>query len=321
VEFFLGIDGGGTKTVAAIADINGNIIAQTRVGSTNPNSCSEQELEKTLRELFNALEKQVLDDFRRITYLFAGIAGAGIEANKILLKEMIKQFVPANTSIHVEPDTINALYSGTYGKPGIVQISGTGSITYGINHNLKHDRVGGWGYLLGDEGSGYDIGRQGIMAVLKAYDGRGPETIMTQLMFTYFNIDNGHDLIHQIYTSLTPKNEIAALSKIVIQSYQKQDPEADRIIGNVIQEITLSIETLYKKLFSEHDKVKVVLCGGVFSEKAISELVKNSLRNDPNKMVVLPDMPPVGGSLIGAYVMSGEHPTNDIIKNINDTIH
>ena len=321
MEFILGIDGGGTKTIAAIADSNGNVVAETRVGSTNPNSCTNQELESTFRKLFNDLEKQLPDDFQRISYLFAGIAGTGNEANKILLKEMIKKFIPANTSIHVEPDTINALYSGTYGKPGIVQISGTGSITYGINNNLKYDRVGGWGYLLGDEGSGYDIGRQGIKAVLQAYDGRGPGTIMSQLMFTYFNVDNGHDLIQKIYTSQAPKNEIAVLSKVVIESYKRQDPEADRIIGNVIQEITFSIETLYKKLFSEHDKVKVVLCGGVFSEKAISELVKNSLSNVPNKMVVLPDIPPVGGSLIGAYVMSGKHPTNDIIKNINDTIH
>ncbi len=317
----MGIDGGGTKTVAVIADRNGKVIAQTRVGSTNPNSCSKQELEKTFRELFHTLEVQVPTSFQKITNLFAGIAGTGNEANKIFLKDMIKQFVPAHTLIHVEPDTINALYSGTYGNPGIVQISGTGSITYGINKNQKHDRVGGWGYLLGDEGSGYDIGRQGIMAVLKAYDGRGPNTIMSQRMFTYFNKDNGHDFIQKIYSSPSPKNEIAALSKIVIQSFKQQDPEADRIIGSVIQEITHSIKTLYKKLFSEHDKVKVVLCGGIFSEKAIAELVKISLNDDPNKTVVLPDIPPVGGSLIGAYVMGGEHPTSDIIKNINDTIH
>lgn len=316
----MGIDGGGTKTVAAIADRNGNILAQTRTGSTNPNSSSKQELEKTFRNLFSSLEEQVPASFQRITYLFAGIAGAGNKANQIFLKEMIQRFVPASTSVVVEPDTINALYSGTYGKPGIVQISGTGSITYGINSSLKHDRVGGWGYLLGDEGSGYDIGRQGMMAVLKAYDGRGPATVMSQLMFTYFNADNGQDLIQKIYTSPRPKNEISALSKIVIQSYHKQDPVAEEIIANVIEEITYSVETLYKKLFSEHDIVKVVLCGGVFSEKAISELIKKSLSKNPHTTVVFPEMPPVGGSLIGAYVMQGELPTKEMIKNIKGTI-
>ncbi|MFC4023910.1 N-acetylglucosamine kinase [Oceanobacillus longus] len=318
--FVLGIDGGGTKTVAAIADRNGDILAQTRTGSTNPNATSKQELEKIFRGLFSVLEEQLPDSFQKITHLFAGIAGAGNKANQIFLKEMIKRFVPATTSVVVEPDTINALYSGTYGKPGIVQISGTGSITYGIDSSLKHARVGGWGYLLGDEGSGYDIGRQGMMAVLKAYDGRGIDTDMSQKMFTFFKVDNGQDLIQKIYTSPRPKNEISALSKIVIQSYHKQDPVAEGIIANVIEEITCSIETLYKKLFSEHDKVRVVLCGGVFSEKTISELIKKSLSKNPHTTVVLPDMPPVGGSIIGAYVLQGELPTKEMIKNIKGTI-
>ncbi|WP_249870281.1 N-acetylglucosamine kinase [Oceanobacillus saliphilus] len=320
MTYVLGIDGGGTKTMVAVADSEGKIAASAKVGATNPNTLTVNELENTFQELFQNLEEQLGSNVTHITHIYAGIAGAGSEENRKLLKETILPHVPTGAAIRVEPDSVNALYSGTYGEAGIVQISGTGSITYGINNNMKHDRVGGWGYLLGDEGSGYDIGRQGIAQVLKAYDGRGPDTIMSQLVFSYFAVNDAQALIRKIYGSQSPKNEISALSKIVIQAYLNQDEVAKRIIGNVVRELNHHIETLHRKLFPKNDKVKVVLCGGLFSEKSISELVKESLHNTPELDVILPKLPPVGGSVIGAYLMNGQKPTNDIIQNLIHTI-
>lgn len=322
VEYVLGIDGGGTKTRAALADMSGVVIAQATVGPTNPNAVSKQLLKTTLQTLFHSLENQTGKQADTFTNIFAGIAGTGNKHNHRLVKNVMHELVPQNTDIEVEPDPINALYSGTYGKPGIVQISGTGSITYGINSQLQHDRVGGWGYLLGDEGSGYDIGRQGIAAALKSYDGTEKSTTLLANLFTFFNVSEPQELMNKIYASATPKNEIAAFAKIVLHAYKQQDSVAEEIIANVVKGLVASIETLYRKHFQVNEKVEVVLCGGVFNDQEILPrlIMKRLQKIHLDLPVIIPKMPPVGGSLIGAYLSMGQHPTPEIIHNIIHTI-
>ena len=123
------------------------LLAQTTVGPSNLNTTSKEELTTTFRELFSTLEKQ-MGHALRISNLFAGVSGGGHEKNKNDLESLLKQLVPNTTKIQVEADPLNALYSGTYGKPGIVQISGTGSITYGINHQLKACSCWGMGISI-----------------------------------------------------------------------------------------------------------------------------------------------------------------------------
>lgn len=321
MEYVMGIDGGGTKTIAVISDINGIIAAQSIAGSTNPNVAATHELEAAFQNLFDSLEKQLPDGLRDITCAFAGISGAGNQENKRNLQKLLKRLLPEHITIQVEADTINALYSGTYGKHGMVQISGTGSITYGINRSGKHDRAGGWGYLFGDEGSGYDIGRQGMTAALQSYDGRGPDTILMQMMYDHFNIDHPQKLIREIYTSSAPKSEISPLSKLVFAAYKQKDPAAVKILSNTGKEIAHSIKTLYQKLFEPNEEASVVLCGGVFNEKeVIPRLVKNELSADPGIRLILPKVSPAAGSLIGAYLMKQITINDKIIHNLINTI-
>ncbi|AXI10062.1 hypothetical protein CUC15_14490 [Oceanobacillus zhaokaii] len=321
MEYFLGIDGGGTKTIAALANENGEVIAQATAGATNPNAASDQVLKQTFKELLLSLKGQAEKEYNHIN-IFAGIAGAGNETNRRRLNDIIARLVTKTENIQVEPDPVNALYSGTYGKPGIVQISGTGSITYGINSKLQHNRVGGWGYLLGDEGSGYDIGRQGIMAALKSFDGKENTTTLLPNLFTFFNVNNPQELMGKIYASPTPKNDIAAFAKTVLDAYKQKDLVADKIVVKVAKELAANIATLYSKHFQENEKTEVVLGGGVFSDKDILPmLIATSLQElQLDLAVVLPKMPPVGGSLIGAYISQGKEPSQSVINNIIDTI-
>lgn len=320
MSYVLGIDGGGTKTTAVMADIKGRIIAQIMVGPTNPNVVSEYELLLTFKEIFTNLEQQQPGSTNNIRSIFAGISGAGNKINNKVLVEMIKRLYPGNIYIQVGIDTINALYSGTYGGPGIVQISGTGSIAYGLNSALKTDRVSGWGYLLGDEGSGYDIGRQGVIAALKSDDGRAPKTIILSLLYSYFDVSHPQELIHKIYAASNPRERISPLSKIVFQAYKQKDTQAKRIIHHAAEELTLNISTLYEKLFKTEKQVDVVLCGGIFSEDIVPLILKKRLQNYSNINVILPKIPPVGGSVIEAYKMIDLQPNEDIIKNMITTI-
>ncbi len=318
----MGIDGGGTKTNTVIADMDGRIIARATGGPTNPNAVPRQKLENTLSTMLQELKTQQPDAFENITSLFAGMSGAANDRMQDELKGILEQLVPDGVRICVEADTINALYSGTYGEPGIVQISGTGSITFGINAKSEHARVGGWGFLFGDEGSGYDIGRQGIVAALKFQDGRGSETILLDMLRSYFDVTSEHELVQEIYALPSPKDGIAPVSRIVFQAYIKNDQVARHIITDAAKEISLSIKTLYKKHFSPAKEVKAVLCGGIFNNKDIMpRLLESKLQDHPNINLTIPEMSPVGGSVIGAYLQQHKHVDQEFIQNIISTLN
>lgn len=317
----IGIDGGGTKTHAVIADGNGIIVAQSIAKATNPNVVTEQDLIQTFESLIHSLKKQAPKEFKQATALFAGISGAGSKNSKNKLEKILRNIAPHIQDMQIEPDTINALYSGTYGGPGIVQISGTGSITFGKNIDNIQSRVGGWGYLFGDEGSGYDIGRRGIVAALKNEDGRGKQTILLKMLCTHFNVDNGRELVEKIYASRIPKQEISPLSKIIFDAYKQHDAIAKEILKEVSLEMKTAIFAVHDKLFGCDESVKVIICGGVFRDKEIlPQLLREALQFNSNLEILHPEMSPVGGSVIGAFAMQGKSPDRNTIVNILKTI-
>ncbi|GAB3799147.1 N-acetylglucosamine kinase [Virgibacillus kimchii] len=321
MEYVIGIDGGGTKTKGLLADEYGNVLAGATVGPSNPNVVKEKKLAHVFQRLFSAL-RQNSNKLEKINItLFAGISGAGNSENEKILLEIIKKHVPAQTAIKVETDAINALYAGTWGRPGIVQISGTGSITFGRNGLEKEARVGGWGYLFGDEGSGYDIGRRGVAAALKAFDGRGDrDTKLLDMLYAHFQVDHPQDLIRQVYTSPSPKNEISPLAEIVFQAYKQNDRTARKIIAQTVDDLALNITTLMEKLFSPDEKTIVVLSGGIFQEKEIiPALLQNKLDAWTNLTLCRPQMSPAGGALIGAYLMKEKRINETMINNIIHT--
>lgn len=318
MDYVIGVDGGGTKTAALLADGQGNLIVQAVAGPTNPNGMTKELVQEAFIALFSSLEEQAPEAYPQVSSIFAGSAGASNDHNKQMLHDLIQTCAPQNAKIQVEADAVNALYSGTYGKPGIVQISGTGSITYGVNRQLKQDRIGGWGYLFGDEGSGYDLGRQAVAGVLRVEDGRGEDTAMRSLIYAHFGIDQPQDLIQKIYAAPFPKQEIAPLAKIVFAAFAENDSLAGEILKQSARETALSIQILYKRLFRLEEQVDVVLCGGVFSDKDVLPwLIEQELHDSPECRLVLPKLSPVGGSVIGALLMEKQQPDQ---RNINNLI-
>lgn len=321
MNYVIGVDGGGTKTDAILAETTGVVIARAIGGPTNPNLISKEQLLSTFKMLFQRLYEQAPMAFDKVTLIFAGVSGAGSSDSQRQVHDTIAKLVLRNVEIQVVPDSVNALYSGTYGKPGIVQISGTGSITYGLDHEGRESRVGGWGYLFGDEGSGYDIGRRGIQAVLKCEDGLSSKTVLTDMLFSRFHVSTTRDLIQKIVSSDTPKDCISPTSELVFNAYKEGDIVAQEIITSVCKEISACIIALYKKSFIETDCLPVVLVGGVFTDKNIlPSMIQRELLTVPNLTVTLPELPPVGGSLIGAYIHEGKIPSERIVATILKTL-
>ena len=171
----LGIDAGGTKTVCQLADDSGEVLAEARRGGANLQAIGELEVEKVLHDV---MEEAIGDLDVSPAAICLGIAGVDRPDDARVVRGIMKR-IGYKAKLLVVNDALVALEAGAPDQPGVVVIAGTGSIAYGRNDRNQAARAGGWGYMLGDEGSGYWIGRAALRAVLREADRRGPATQLT----------------------------------------------------------------------------------------------------------------------------------------------
>lgn len=317
--YVIGIDGGGTKTIGVVADENGNVYMQAITSGSNPNTLSKEAFEKVMSELIVELKIQRPDIFNNITVCFAGMAGVGESGRDVEVANLLKKYLPANTQVIVNNDAMNALYSGTLGAPGIVQIAGTGSITFGMNEGNEVARSGGWGYLFDDEGSGFYMGNEALRAVFRAFDGRGINTVLTNRVRQHFNVDYIPDIIGEVYGHEHPRSAIAPLSRYVVEAASANDEVAKNIMKNACEGMICSIQTCHRQLFEEHHPTIIVLSGGVFTNSQLfidlfRELTCESL---PNVVFRQTQMLPVGGAIIAGLLSQNISLGDHFAKHLN----
>lgn len=315
--YVIGIDGGGTKTTGVLADIKGNVIAEATVLGTNPNSEGIELAKTEMKKLLTILNKLSRD--KNIVAVFAGMSGVSKEQYQHEFLELIKNTITENIPILVDHDAINALYSGTLGRDGIVQISGTGSITYGVNKHKIWKRVGGWGYLLGDTGSGYQIGQSALIAVLNNFDGMAKRTLLRVLIQENFNIKSIGDITSVIYSSPNSQRLIASLFPVVAKAYDLGDEVAKNIIQDAGRSIGISISQLLHELFLKDEEVPVVLAGGVFHRADLFvPVIDEHVRIAEIKTnIIVPNVPPVAGAVIAAWKLLGKDVDQQFYQNFN----
>jgi N-acetylglucosamine kinase-like BadF-type ATPase len=161
-------------------------------------------------------------------------------------------------------DALVALEAGIPGQPGVVIISGTGSIAYGRNRDNEAARAGGWGYVLGDEGSGYWIGRAALRAVLRASDERGPRTALTPLLLRHFGVSQAQSLLHEVYHTNLKPSAIGALARCVQQAFGEGDQVAIGILRSAADELEGSGLSVSRRLGLLGQAFEFVLSGGIF---------------------------------------------------------
>src|SRR4029079_3077531 len=166
----LGIDAGGTKTVCLLADESGHVVCEARRGGANLQAAGELSVEKVLHQVMDEAtgERPIVP-----AAICLGIAGVDRPDDYAVVGAVMRR-IAYKTRVIIVNDALVALEAGAPGQPGVVVISGTGSISYGRNAHGEAARSGGWGYVLGDEGSGYWMGRAALRAVLRQADRRGP---------------------------------------------------------------------------------------------------------------------------------------------------
>jgi N-acetylglucosamine kinase len=256
----LGIDVGGTKTVCLLADERGEVIAQGRDEGANLQGAGELALEKVLHSV---MEKTLAERGVFPAVICLGIAGVDRAADEAVVRGIMKR-IGYKAKILVVNDALIALQAGVGSEQGIVIVAGTGSIAYGRNSRAEASRAGGWGYVLGDEGSGYWIGRLALRAVVRHADARGRVTSLTPRLLSHFGVERAADLIHKIYHEDVPPSAIAALAKYVQQSRDEGDTVAISILNRAADELITAATAVMTSLDLTEETFSFVLAGGMF---------------------------------------------------------
>lgn len=267
MDYYIGIDGGGTKTYIRLINEQEETIDTHITRGSNIASIGYKATEQVIREGIKEILKLNKLSIKECKGLCMGAAGVDREKEKIEVESIFKKM--GFNAVQVMNDTRIVLKTVTDNNEGIVVIAGTGSIVLGVKDDKKV-RAGGWGYKLGDEGSAYWIGMQGIKAVLNAYDQISKPTALTEKVLNYFHLDSPEDFIELFYKNSINKNEIAEVSKLVDQEAVKGDPVAIKILKESSHALGNQILAVYKKLFKGcSGEVPVILNGSVVLKSVI----------------------------------------------------
>jgi N-acetylglucosamine kinase-like BadF-type ATPase len=256
----LGIDAGGSKTVCVLADEQGETISESRGPGANLHSAGELAVEKVLHEV---MEAAIGDRPIVPAAICLGIAGVDREDESRTVRAIMRR-IASQSRVLVVNDALIALVAGAGDAAGIVIIAGTGAISYGRNAAGEAARAGGWGHMLGDEGSGYWIGRESVAAVMRSADGRGPATRLSGVILEHFKVADVSRLPRIVYDREEPRRQIAALGPIVQSVAGLGDPVAQRILEGAAEELVLAAQSVASRLEMRGDAFTCFLAGGVF---------------------------------------------------------
>ena len=260
MSLYIGIDGGGTKTTCAVGD-DGSTLAVVSGPGSNVVRLGEEQACAGLRETLAQACSEAGISPLRVQSVCVGAAGATSQEIAALIKKTISQALP-NASVKVVGDMVIAFEAALRGLPGVIAISGTGSIAYGCNSAEKTARAGGWGHRISDEGSGHWIGHAAVSAVMKSIDS-GHETVLRERILRHWSLSSTDDLVR--YANREPAPNFAELFEIVQQAAKERDVEASVLLNRAGVELAMLVSTVLHRLWSPADVVRVVLAGGVFT--------------------------------------------------------
>jgi len=296
----LAIDGGGTKTAVALTTLEGKVLAQAQTGRSNPTTMTTDQFSSTMTGLLEEIRWQNQKAYDALSYAHAGMSGVTENNNEPLLRNTVEPHLPDGCRFSISNDSVNCLMAGTLGSPGIVQVAGTGAITYSLDERGQEHRTGGWGYLFDDEGSGFDLGIQALKKVFKAYDGRGAATQLTDRLLRHFGVDTVPEMIGIVYGEEEhSRNIVSRLGSYVTELFYK-DEEAASIVRQASERFFHSIESCFKKSVFHSSEIPVILAGGVFTDFKLfhSELERLRGKTDYQFRFKPLYMQPVGGAAI-----------------------
>ena len=308
-QFVLGLDGGGTQTRAALADLSGQIVGSGIAGASNLAAVSPADaLAAALAAADGALQKAGKSR-AEVVSLCAGVAGVSYTDRRAQFLNGLQDAFP-NALVSVEPDYAAALAGATGGGPGVIVIAGTGSAAYGRNAAGEAHRTGAYGYLIDDSGSGYGVGRAALAAVLQAADGTGPPTTLTEWISAALGLASLSEIVPGIYGGSLSRVAVAGLSRVVgTAASEDGDPVARALLMRAGGALAHLAHGVTQRLFANDGaEFPVVPIGGLWNAgDTLTEVFLRSLRRfAPSAVMTPPLRPPVEGAVWFAGRKLGE---------------
>ena len=295
---YLGIDGGGSGLRVMLADADLAVHGQAEGPAANPSLLGRARaaaiVHQTVRE---ALGEHAPE---RVAAVAVGIAGAAASHSRPWLEDMLTAALPL--ALVVPSADYEIALAGAHGRRlGLLLLAGTGALAYGVNAGGEHALVGGSGYLVGDEGSGYWLGREGLRAVVRASDGRGPQTSLTESLLAALALAAPADLIPWLYReapAAARTTEIAALAPRVLQAAEAGDIAALDIVDEAAVELACAAQTVRRRLRAPD--LPLAFSGGLLTSP-------NPLSAALCQQLGLTDLPlPLYPPVVGAVLLARE---------------
>lgn len=293
----LGVDGGQSSTTAIIGDETGRLLGRGEAGP-----CNHLESDEGRERLVAAITASVSQ-----AAAAAGLAPdvefdaavCGMSGGPADKRDVIASLVRARR-LEVTDDAHIALLGATDGGPGIVVISGTGSIALGRNADGRTARAGGWGYIFGDEGSGFDLVRQALRAALRHEEGWGPKTSLGGRLQNAAGAASANDVLHGFYTRDWPRDRVATLTPLVEQAALEGDHIARNLFQQAAQQLSTLVAGVRSQLFPKGTPIYIATIGGMFQCKLLSEFFRLLVELEPGSTVGPPKHDPAYGALLAA---------------------
>ncbi len=283
-EFVIGVDGGGTRTRAVLADLNGKAIKEAEAGPSSPRNLGSREAS---RNIYEAVSK-IMPEEKNVGKIIIGLAAVSEQPD---LKKEVLHFLRENglsefllNRTRVISDQLVAFRAGTNSKEGVVLIAGTGAVARGWRGE-KEVKVNGWGYLA-DEGSAYWVGRLALEAIFKDIDGRGKDTKITEVAFDEIGVKSRKILLDEIYNS-PPTLFVPRFSVFCDEAASRGDETAVFILQRAGEELALSALTVIRELNFEEEKFPLVLVGGMFKSRIVLQKTKEMIEKNVSRVEFL----------------------------------
>ncbi|HST61586.1 MAG TPA: BadF/BadG/BcrA/BcrD ATPase family protein [Longimicrobium sp.] len=279
---FAGVDGGGTKSTLLLADGAGTELARVSgaAGLVDPRH-PERSAEVIAQLVRMASAQAGLSAPPEV--LCAGLAGVGNEAERVAVEQAL-----AGTArvVKVISDGEIALHGAFGGGPGVLLIAGTGSVAYGRGPDGRMERSGGWGMYVGDEGSGYALGRAALAAALRSVDGREAETRLLPLVLEVLKLEGPREI--PPWAGRAAKGDVASLARHVLDLAAAGDALALRLVEHQAAELASHVMALAHRLGPWPGDVPVVFHGGVLRSGLYATLVDRNLAQNAHRYQIQP---------------------------------
>jgi len=242
--------------------------------------------------------------------------------SKSLFYDMLTEYLPVDEMIYISEGRMGLL-SGILSKNGFAALSGTGSDAF-MAYDDDEDSVGGWGGLLGDEGSGFDIGRQVLSAVIRANDGWGMDTVLTKKVFEYYGLTKLNGLIPIIYKASDYRSVIAPCAKLAAEAAAEKDAVAVSIYRQAADDMAkqaLAVIRRWETKDESYANLPITVCGGAWKGHAemFTMFAKTIGKNIPSGRLYYPMYETVVGGVVHMLLSAGQQ--NKIPACLNEFYH